>query len=99
MRAGAGMVEICQGLDGTRAELAAARGATRDAVVQMHDALPTDVEMATAEREVKDGVADTSAEYRAAGMDGFVAKPIDVEKLFAAIEAALDQPGDAEAVA
>jgi CheY-like chemotaxis protein len=44
-------------------------------------------------------MAHQIAEYRAAGMDGFVAKPIDVEKLFAAIEAALDQPGDAEAVA
>jgi signal transduction histidine kinase/ActR/RegA family two-component response regulator len=44
-------------------------------------------------------MAHQIAEYRAAGMDGFVAKPIDVEKLFAAIEAALDQDGDAEAVA
>jgi signal transduction histidine kinase/CheY-like chemotaxis protein len=44
-------------------------------------------------------MAHQIADYRAAGMDGFVAKPIDVEKLFAAIEAALDQPGDAEAVA
>jgi len=44
-------------------------------------------------------MAHQIAEYRAAGMDGFVAKPIDVEKLFAAIEAALDQDGEAEAVA
>jgi signal transduction histidine kinase/ActR/RegA family two-component response regulator len=44
-------------------------------------------------------MAHQIAEYRAAGMDGFVAKPIDVEKLFAAIEAALDDAGDAEAVA
>jgi signal transduction histidine kinase/ActR/RegA family two-component response regulator len=44
-------------------------------------------------------MAHQIAEYRAAGMDGFVAKPIDIEKLFAAIEAALDQPGDTEAVA
>jgi hypothetical protein len=51
----------------TSGELASARGATRDAVTQVHDQLPSDAEMASAEREVKDGVADTSAEYRAAG--------------------------------
>jgi len=44
-------------------------------------------------------MAHQIAEYRAAGMDGFVAKPIDIEKLFTAIEAALDETGDAEAVA
>ena len=44
-------------------------------------------------------MAHQIAEYRAAGMDGFVAKPIDIEKQFAAIETAMDQPGDAEAVA
>jgi signal transduction histidine kinase/ActR/RegA family two-component response regulator len=44
-------------------------------------------------------MAHQIAEYRAAGMDGFVAKPIDIEQLFAAIEAALDQPRDTEAVA
>jgi len=47
-------------------------------------------------------MAHQIAEYRAAGMDGFVSKPIDIEKLFAAIEAGLDEAGDAtdaEAVA
>jgi len=38
-------------------------------------------------------MAHQIAEYRAAGMDGFVSKPIDIEKLFAAIEAALDKTG------
>ena len=51
----------------TSAELAAARLATRDAVGRIHDVLPSDAEMTSAEREVKDGVADTSAEYKAAG--------------------------------
>ncbi len=32
------------------------------------------------------------AEYREAGMDGFVAKPIEVGRLFAALEAALNPP-------
>jgi PAS domain S-box-containing protein len=39
---------------------------------------------------------DQVARYRAAGMDGFVAKPIAASKLFAALQAALDggvQPG------
>jgi len=44
-------------------------------------------------------MAHQIADYRAAGMDGFVAKPIDIEKLFAAIEAALEQGDEAEAVA
>jgi signal transduction histidine kinase/CheY-like chemotaxis protein len=38
-------------------------------------------------------------EYRRAGMDGHVAKPIDVAKLFAALEAALGAEADAEEVA
>ena len=44
---------------------------------------------------------DQVAKYRAAGMDGFVAKPIAASRLFAALKAALDggaQPG-AEAAA
>jgi CheY-like chemotaxis protein len=44
---------------------------------------------------------DQVAKYRAAGMDGFVAKPIAASRLFAALQAALDggaQPG-AEAAA
>ena len=44
-------------------------------------------------------MAHQIADYRAAGMDGFVSKPIDIEKLFAAIEAALEQGDQAEAVA
>jgi two-component system, sensor histidine kinase len=38
-------------------------------------------------------------EYRRAGMDGHVAKPIDVSKLFAALEAALGQTAEAEELA
>lgn len=40
------------------------------------------------------------AEYKASGMDGFVAKPIEIARLFEAIEAALDKDaGDQSAVA
>jgi signal transduction histidine kinase len=39
------------------------------------------------------------AEYRAAGMDGVVTKPIQVAELFQAIDAALDQAGAAAAAA
>jgi CheY-like chemotaxis protein len=35
-------------------------------------------------------------EYTRAGMDGHVAKPIDVEKLFAALEAALAAGGQVD---
>ena len=58
---------IATGGGSTSAELATVRAATRDAVGRIHDVLPSDAEMAAAEREAKDGVADTSAEYRAAG--------------------------------
>jgi CheY-like chemotaxis protein len=34
-----------------------------------------------------------AAEYQAAGMDGLAAKPIDIEKLFAAIQQAMAAPG------
>jgi CheY-like chemotaxis protein len=37
------------------------------------------------------------AEYLAAGMDGHVAKPIDAQRLFAAIEAALVTPEPVQA--
>jgi len=37
-------------------------------------------------------MAHQIAEYAAAGMDAFVAKPIKVEQLFAAIEAAMERP-------
>ena len=39
-------------------------------------------------------MAHQVAEYVAAGLDGFVAKPIEVSRLFAAIEAALAPPAD-----
>jgi hypothetical protein len=51
----------------TAAELEAARAATRTALIALSDTLPTDAEMLTAEMSTKDGVADTSQEYRAAG--------------------------------
>jgi hypothetical protein len=51
----------------TAADLDAARAATRTAVLALQDTLPTDSEMLTAEMSAKDGVADTSQEYRAAG--------------------------------
>ena len=51
----------------TSAELAEARAAARAAVVALADTLPTDSEMLTAEMSAKDGLADTSDEYRAAG--------------------------------
>jgi hypothetical protein len=51
----------------TSAQLEDARAATRAAVMQLHHALPNSSEMTTAEMAVKDGMADTSAEYRAAG--------------------------------
>jgi hypothetical protein len=51
----------------TSALLDSVRGATRTAVTGLGDALPTDAEVAAAEAQVKDGVADTSAEFRAAG--------------------------------
>jgi hypothetical protein len=58
---------IANGGGSTSAELASVRAATRDAVSRIHDVLPSDAEMTSAEHETKDGVADTSAEYRAAG--------------------------------
>ncbi len=48
-------------------QIDAARTATRGAVIQRAHALPGDSEMITAMMAVADGVADTSAEYRAAG--------------------------------
>ena len=51
----------------TKADLGAARTATQSAVVKVGHKEPTPSEMLTAEMAVKDGVADTSDEYRAAG--------------------------------
>jgi len=51
----------------SRADLDVARAATRSAVVRVGHRLPSDSEMTTAEVSVKDGVPDTSEEYRAAG--------------------------------
>ncbi len=51
----------------TSAQLGEAHRATRDAVLALRHTLPTEGEMLTAHMAVKDGVADTSSEYRAAG--------------------------------
>jgi hypothetical protein len=51
----------------TSQELDLAREATRAAVRQKGHTLPTDSEMLSAQMSTKDGVADTSLEYRAAG--------------------------------
>lgn len=51
----------------TKADLERARVSTKEAAVQHGHKLPTDSEMLTAEMAVKDSVADTSDEYRAAG--------------------------------
>ncbi len=58
---------VASGGGTTSAELDAARKATREAVTGIHDVLPSDAETASAEHSAKDGVADTSAEYREAG--------------------------------
>jgi hypothetical protein len=58
---------VASGGGTTSAQLEAAREATRDAVGQVQDLLPSDAERKAGESAVKDGVADTSAEYRAAG--------------------------------
>ncbi len=52
---------------GTKEQVDAARAATRSAVTSSGHTLPSDAEMLTAEMAVKDGVPDTSDEYRAAG--------------------------------
>nr|QQZ48731.1 hypothetical protein JKL49_14900 [Phenylobacterium glaciei] len=44
-------------------------------------------------------MSEQVAEYLAAGMSSVVAKPIEAEKLFAAIEAALDGAPDTAAQA
>jgi hypothetical protein len=51
----------------TKDNLENARAATKIAVTQRGHKLPTDSEMITAETAVRDGVPDTSDEYRAAG--------------------------------
>lgn len=51
----------------TKQDLDGARTAAQRAVLERGHALPTESEMTTAETAVKDGVADTSEEYRAAG--------------------------------
>ncbi|GAC1546542.1 MAG: hypothetical protein NVS3B10_10510 [Polyangiales bacterium] len=48
-------------------ELEQLRGFTRDAVIAKGHALPSAAEMVSADVAVKDGTADTSSEYRAAG--------------------------------
>jgi hypothetical protein len=52
----------------THGEIEAARAAARDAVVLVHDALPSDAELAAGEARVTDGSPDTAREYRAAGV-------------------------------
>jgi hypothetical protein len=51
----------------TSTDLDRARGATTAALTQLSHKLPTESEVLTAQVAVKDGVADTSEEYRAAG--------------------------------
>jgi hypothetical protein len=51
----------------TSAQLDEARASTRTAILQLRHTLPSDSEMVTAQMAVQDGIADTSAEYRAAG--------------------------------
>jgi hypothetical protein len=51
----------------TKANLDNARAATKIAVLERGHTLPTDSEMVTAEVAVRDGLPDTSEEYRAAG--------------------------------
>jgi hypothetical protein len=52
----------------THGEIEAARAAARDAVGLVHDALPSDAELAAGEAQVTDGSPDTAREYRAAGV-------------------------------
>src|SRR5689334_5455919 len=51
----------------TSVELEGARVATRAAVAERAHTLPTESEMLASQQASKDGVADTSQEYRAAG--------------------------------
>ena len=51
----------------TSTDLSAAQAATTTATTQLAHKLPTASEIVTAQVAVKDGVADTSEEYRAAG--------------------------------
>src|SRR5262245_21513787 len=50
-----------------RPELEEARKWTREAVTKKGHTLPSDSEMVSAEMAVKDGIADVSTEYKAAG--------------------------------
>jgi hypothetical protein len=61
------VLPFLNGGNASQGDLDAARAATRTAVLANSDTLPTDSEMVTAEVSAKDGVADTSGEYRAAG--------------------------------